>query len=297
MSLLSRFLDVDRVQKTDAFAALEGALVKIQRSGLPYPWDYTIVNFHRFYRETTAALSILRAAHGSRIIEAGCGNCLVAMALSELGYQVTTVDRAVYTQTPMLEARRIASDIFGVKDVVASFADSKVDQLVNGCCDVVTCFDVIEHLPGSPRSMLDEFWRWLVDGGHLVIGTPNMAMWYMRLRFLLGRSPHSAIEHWYRAPQPYDGHYREYTIKELAWVTRESGYEILQCRYYDEHNKVFWRWDGERLQLRRASQFVSDRPACNLGRIAYWSGGRVFASMRDTIEVVARKPCSLVAKP
>jgi 2-polyprenyl-3-methyl-5-hydroxy-6-metoxy-1,4-benzoquinol methylase len=53
------------------------------------------------------------------------------------------------------------------------------------CFDIVTCFEVIEHIR-DPYNLLTEIYRVLKPDGAFIISTPNVAWWYLRVKLLLG---------------------------------------------------------------------------------------------------------------
>ena len=86
-----------------------------------------------------------------------------------------------------------------------------------GSFDVVTMFEVIEHLR-DPAGVLRVVWRLLRDGGLLYLTTPN----YDSLsRYLLGSS--------WRIILPRE-HLFYFTAASLGPLLRMSGYEVRSCR-------------------------------------------------------------------
>lgn len=102
---------------------------------------------------------------------------------------------------------------------------------------VVTCLDVVEHLPGHPLRQLGELRRVLMHGGTCLISGPNAASLSKRVRVLLGQQPYSPFEAWTR--DDYYEHFREYVRREyeellrLASFTRvdsASSMAVTSCR-------------------------------------------------------------------
>lgn len=52
----------------------------------------------------------------------------------------------------------------------------------SGTFDLVTAFEVVEHVVGSPRQFIQEIKRVLKPGGHLFFGTPNVNSWAKMMR-------------------------------------------------------------------------------------------------------------------
>jgi SAM-dependent methyltransferase len=58
----------------------------------------------------------------------------------------------------------------------------------DGSFDAIIALDVIEHLFDTD-TFLSELCRVLEPGGHMIVGTPNLAWWWNRLRLLAGLAP------------------------------------------------------------------------------------------------------------
>lgn len=86
-----------------------------------------------------------------------------------------------------------------------------------GRFDAVTMFDVIEHLP-DPRAALQRSRRYLTDGGHLFITTPDAGAAVARL---LG-------SHWYYIDLLE--HISLFTAANLTRLLRECGFRVIAQR-------------------------------------------------------------------
>jgi cyclopropane fatty-acyl-phospholipid synthase-like methyltransferase len=98
--------------------------------------------------------------------------------------------------------------------------------------DFVVMAEVLEHLYTAPQLVLSCVRTMLVDGGRLVLQTPNAASLPKRLKLLLGRNPFEMI----RIDPQNPGHFREYTRKELVALAAESGFRVEDCTasfYFD----------------------------------------------------------------
>lgn len=93
---------------------------------------------------------------------------------------------------------------------------------IDGSVDVVLCCEVIEHLDGDVRHVLDEARRVVRDDGLLLLTTPNHASLAHRWALVRGRSVYPAIDN---PDYPfYAGtgvrnpmrHVREFTVGEIA---------------------------------------------------------------------------------
>jgi len=100
--------------------------------------------------------------------------------------------------------------------------------------DLVTLNNVVEHID-KPEVVFREFARVLATGGRIVIHTPNMKSWFVRLvrfgrrllpatvvmaiiRFLEFREPEDVFPTYYRANSP----------KQLSQILRRAGFDEIQ---------------------------------------------------------------------
>jgi SAM-dependent methyltransferase len=96
--------------------------------------------------------------------------------------------------------------------------------------DVVTAFEVIEHVVSTPRALLTESARVLKPGGILYLTTPNVCAW-------------AKVRRMFSQVHPYDAgaysldfnarhhmcHVYEYDPWTLQHVVRSEGFEIMEC--------------------------------------------------------------------
>ena len=93
----------------------------------------------------------------------------------------------------------------------------------SGYFDIVSCFDVVEHLPGHPLRLFDEVSRILRPGGIFLLGAPNSVSLNRRIKLLLGIHPYIAFDAW--CSDKYFDHYREYNQKEYRALVEMAGFE------------------------------------------------------------------------
>src|SRR5262249_33629399 len=92
--------------------------------------------------------------------------------------------------------------------------------------DAVLVMGVIEHVPHSPRGLLDAVGRVLKPSGTIVLDTPNLAYAYNRERLARGESVMAPIASQFDCHPPFEGHHREYTMSEVRWMLERVGFEV-----------------------------------------------------------------------
>jgi len=111
------------------------------------------------------------------VLDAGCSSGYLARPLSEAGAHVVG-----------LELDPVAADLARAwcADVLVGDVESMELPFAPESFDVVLCGDLIEHLR-NPAAALARLRPFLRASGRLVLTTPNVANWAMRLSLLAGR--------------------------------------------------------------------------------------------------------------
>jgi 2-polyprenyl-3-methyl-5-hydroxy-6-metoxy-1,4-benzoquinol methylase len=163
---------------------------------------------HEFHKQ---GLKMILPGKGKKCLDLGSASGDFALKLKEMGYDVTATDfdeRAIEMESKRgLNAIRldVERDTFPFKD---------------RAFDLVTCFEVIEHIK-TANNMLTESRRVLKDDGIFVTSTPNICWWYLRLKHLIGK---------WDTHDP--DHIRFYTPSILRKMLREFGFEVEGIRSY-----------------------------------------------------------------
>jgi 2-polyprenyl-3-methyl-5-hydroxy-6-metoxy-1,4-benzoquinol methylase len=146
------------------------------------------------------------------------------LALVRLGIPVTLVEEYSYYGDALNELKEFLEEaeitIWAV-DFTIPLASDPVEQFT-----FVTNMAMLEHLPSSPKTVLENLRRVTKSNGHLILEVPNLAYWPNRLRLLRGRSIHQAFNSYYATAPPFLGHHREYTQPELYDALRWSSFAI-----------------------------------------------------------------------
>lgn len=137
-----------------------------------------------------------------RLLDVGCGVGLFLNEAKRVGWQAEGVDVSPYT-------REYAAEQFGITIHIGELAEL---GLADGAYDVVTMWDVVEHVQ-DPGALLSAARRLLRPGGLLMLSTPN---WNSLARYIL--------KEWYHAIGP-DDHIHYFADRTLSRLVRQVGFE------------------------------------------------------------------------
>ena len=129
-------------------------------------------------RRRRAHAKLLEAVgSGRRVLDVGCSSGYLSEPLSQRGNTLVGIE---LDPEAAREAERFC------ERVLVGDLETMDLPLEPASFDVVLCGDVIEHLrdPGAALARLRPLLR---PGGRLVVSTPNIANWAMRLSLLAGR--------------------------------------------------------------------------------------------------------------
>jgi hypothetical protein len=109
-----------------------------------------------------------------------------------------------------------------------------------GSYDVVTCFEVIEHMPCDPMGLMGNINRALAMGGHLILSTVNCASLTSIRKIFAGQTA-QLYGHYNIALSP-NRHNREYTTRDLKRTVVAAGFKIVKTAVpyvFSEEDKEF----------------------------------------------------------
>lgn len=147
---------------------------------------------------------------GERVLDVGCSAGYLAERLAARGSAVTGIEL-----DPEAAERARAF----CEEVVVGDAETMVMPLDPGTFDAVVCADLVEHLrdPGATLARLRPLLR---PGGRLVVATPNVANWSIRLALLFGRFNYTERGILDRT------HAHLFTRRSLIECVRGAGYRV-----------------------------------------------------------------------
>jgi len=127
---------------------------------------------HRAHAKLLAAVG-----SGKHVLDVGCSSGYLARPLSERGNAIVGLE---------LDPDAAREAEAWCERVLVGDVETMPLPFESASFDVVLCGDVIEHLR-DPRAALRRFRPLLREGGRLVVSTPNVANWAIRLSLLAGR--------------------------------------------------------------------------------------------------------------
>ena len=118
----------------------------------------------------------LKPLGGKTALDVGCGAGLLAEPLARLGAHVTAVDAAP-------ELIEVAKAHAAGQGLAIDYRFAGVEDL-NGKFDLVTAMEVVEHV-ADPQDFIDALAARLVEGGLMILSTPNKTAWSKLLTITL----------------------------------------------------------------------------------------------------------------
>jgi SAM-dependent methyltransferase len=166
------------------------------------------------------------------VLEVGAWFGSFSLALSRLGYDVVACDR--YSSYGSAFDANVKLLVDSGVQVVSTSREQELDQISGlGQYDVVLAGAVIEHVPHTPRLLLETLFRAVRPGGVIVIDTPNLTRYWNRRAFERGETIFQPLADQYRAEPPWEGHHREFTATEMKWMLETVGCDDVEVEFVD----------------------------------------------------------------
>lgn len=210
---------------------------------------YLFHHLHGYVRTVNDIL--LRSAGRDRgsisILEIGPFFGVVAIALAELGFEVTVVDIEEFLENDRVQDRFRRH---GVRFESCNLRDSQLPFPAERFDFVLMC-ETLEHFDFNPLPSLKEIHRVLNSDGLLYVTVPNQAEFSQRIKLLAGESIHNPIEDFFEQLKPNSTmivglHWREYTASEMKEMLERVDLQVVEQRY-----EMGYNWPSPPLTLKR----------------------------------------------
>ena len=133
-------------------------------------WDYE-GELHTLHDINPARLAYIQQhcdLSGKKVLDVGCGGGILSEALAKAGAHVTAIDLAP-------DSLRVARDHAQQGKLTIDYQQCAVEELANqvpGSFDVITCMEMLEHVP-DPESIINACATLLKPGGDCFFSTIN----------------------------------------------------------------------------------------------------------------------------
>jgi 2-polyprenyl-3-methyl-5-hydroxy-6-metoxy-1,4-benzoquinol methylase len=199
--------------------------------------------FGKHVLEIRFILENLRNGADSSILDIGGGLGTVLITLRKLlgdKPRLSLMDKfEEYTDDNVMGSKERGFKMMDKYHISYSSKDVWQEQKLpfsDGSFDVVTLFDMIEHLPGSPLNLLRDIRRMLKKNGKIIVSVPNSISLIKRLKLLFGKHPYIPFELW--ISDKYYSHYREYSRMESAELLKKAGFKEIKTMAVSEPTKT-----------------------------------------------------------
>ena len=157
----------------------------------------------------------LRVVKRGRLLDVGCSIGQFAARAKAAGFAATGLE--------MNEASAVfARAHYGLEVAEGTIHDAPQEA---GSLDVLTMFDVIEHVP-DPLGDLRKAWELLAPGGTIVLSTPNIDGLFPRLSLPLAKK----LDYWPHPEPPY--HLYQFSAKTLGAMLEKAGFGRCEMRHF-----------------------------------------------------------------
>ena len=157
----------------------------------------------------------LRVVKRGRLLDVGCSIGQFAALAKAAGFAATGLE--------MNEASAVfARAHYGLEVAEGTIHDAPQEA---GSLDVLTMFDVIEHVP-DPLGDLRKAWELLAPGGTIVLSTPNIDGLFPRLSLPLAKK----LDYWPHPEPPY--HLYQFSAKTLGAMLEKAGFGRCEMRHF-----------------------------------------------------------------
>jgi len=175
------------------------------------------------------------APTGAKVIDAGAGHGVLALALKNAGFDAYASD--IHQGLAVFEGKSIPYFQWHLEAEEAPFEDDTFDAVVLS--------QTIEHFTYSPLHPLKEIMRIVKPGGVVIVDAPNISCFRNISRLMRGKSIHWDFRKHYLEQKPelmngvpyYDRHNHEYAREDLQAIGEFFNLKAEEIAYYSSYNR------------------------------------------------------------
>jgi len=246
-------------------------------AAFPFPGYITAGARHGLAHVVPDVARHVRAGGTPRLLDIGCGPMDKTAVFQATGFECWAVDDLGDPWHRRGDNLRKIQDFARASGIRFHLQDgTRAIPAPAESFDVVTIFDVIEHLHESPRAILNAAGAHLKTGGVVAVVMPNAVNLRKRLSVLRGRTNYPSVDQFYLSPEEWRGHVREYTLAETAHLCESAGFQVESATSFE----------GNAYDLLRG---VTLR--------AFLALARLVPTLGSELLVVARKPGGWAPRP
>lgn len=205
------------------------------RSSFPFEGYLSEATFHEVLAAIEGLKTLSSSFEGMRLLDLGSGAMEKPAMFRKLGFDCYGVDdlRDPWHQRAdhRAEIERYAA-MNGIKFHRGSFETAE-GSFPTASFDVVSSFNTIEHLHGSPRALLNTMGHFARPNGLILILMPNAVNLRKRLDVLRGRTNYVNISQYFHQVGEWRGHVREFTLNEMKYICESTGFKVVHCRAFE----------------------------------------------------------------
>ncbi|MBT9150322.1 MAG: putative S-adenosylmethionine-dependent methyltransferase [candidate division WS2 bacterium] len=202
---------------------------------------------------------IRKHAHCGKLLDIGCAEGALLKWAERCGYDTYGIDLSQFAINRLSRRTLSRTKLF--------VANASSLPFVNNYFDIITCFDVLEHLE-TPQTALTEAHRCLKKGGMFIMSVPNI-----NSRGLKWKG-----DNWFGYRD--DTHLSLLSVVEWENLCQKSAFEIAS-RFYDT------LWDSPYLKgIPSVIQHLIFKPSL---LVFYWCPIRFPSSWGENLYIVAKK--------